>query len=140
MLKTSGISKDKVMENPDLVLDVLNFHDQYNKQLEQRVAKPMPGTFHNYFYSDIYLSISPSISYSLHSALSLFDILLLHTVAPRNQDPRNQGPRPQAPQQQRQQPQQHHNNHQPQPSNYDENSDSMPVADLPEDRPVNLRK
>lgn len=35
------------MENPDLVLDVLNFHDQYNKQLEQKIAKPMPGIVYN---------------------------------------------------------------------------------------------
>lgn len=45
MLQSSGITKDKVMENPDAVLDVLNFHEQYTKQTEQQVAKiPLPAT------------------------------------------------------------------------------------------------
>jgi len=41
LLKTSGIRKDEVLEKPEAVLDVLNFHDQYTKQKEQKVAKPM---------------------------------------------------------------------------------------------------
>jgi hypothetical protein len=42
LLKDSGISKDNVLQEPDAVLDVLNFHDQYTKQTEQKVAKPIP--------------------------------------------------------------------------------------------------
>lgn len=42
LLKTSGITKDDVMANPDLVLDVMNFNDQYQKQTAQHVAKPSP--------------------------------------------------------------------------------------------------
>ncbi|PRP81253.1 hypothetical protein PROFUN_02087 [Planoprotostelium fungivorum] len=41
LLTTSGIKKDQVMENPDAVLDALKFHDQYTKQNESNVAKPM---------------------------------------------------------------------------------------------------
>jgi len=41
LLKTSGITKDQVLDKPDAVLDVLNFHDQYTKQTEQKIAKPM---------------------------------------------------------------------------------------------------
>jgi len=40
LLTTSGISKPQVMENPDAVLEVLNFHTQYTKQNEANVAKP----------------------------------------------------------------------------------------------------
>jgi hypothetical protein len=41
LLKTSGIRKDEVLVQPDAVLDVLNFHDQYTKQAEQKIAKPV---------------------------------------------------------------------------------------------------
>lgn len=40
LLQTSGISKNEVIENSQAVLDVLNFQDQYSKQVEQKVAKP----------------------------------------------------------------------------------------------------
>jgi protein-serine/threonine kinase len=40
MLKTSGISKTDVINNSDVVLDVLNFNDQYQKQTEKGMAKP----------------------------------------------------------------------------------------------------
>ena len=40
LLQTSGISKNEVIENSQAVLDVLNFQDQYAKQVEQKVAKP----------------------------------------------------------------------------------------------------
>lgn len=33
------------MANPDLVLDVMNFNDQYQKQTAQHVAKPSPSKF-----------------------------------------------------------------------------------------------
>jgi len=41
LLKTSGITKDEVVANPDLVLNVMNFNDQYQKQ-KDHVAKPTP--------------------------------------------------------------------------------------------------
>jgi len=42
LLKTSGITKDEVVANPDLVLNVMNFNDQYQKQ-KDHVAKPNLG-------------------------------------------------------------------------------------------------
>jgi len=42
LLKTSGIRKTQVLNQPDAVLDVLNFHDQYTKQTAQHIAKPNP--------------------------------------------------------------------------------------------------
>jgi hypothetical protein len=41
LLKTSGITKEKVMEKPDEVLSALNFYSNYQSQLEQNVAKPI---------------------------------------------------------------------------------------------------
>lgn len=41
MLKSSGITKDEVVDKPEVVLDVLNFNDQFNKQ-QATVAKPLP--------------------------------------------------------------------------------------------------
>lgn len=39
-LKSSGITKAEVIDNSDLVLDVLSFNDQYQKQTEKGVQKP----------------------------------------------------------------------------------------------------
>lgn len=44
LLKTSGITKDQVLDKPEAVLDVLSFHDQYTKQQQQKVAKPAVQT------------------------------------------------------------------------------------------------
>lgn len=40
LLKTSGISKQEVMEQADVVLDVLSFNAQYQKQEQQKATKP----------------------------------------------------------------------------------------------------
>eukprot|EP01114_Cavostelium_apophysatum_P014911 TRINITY_DN3974_c0_g1_i1.p1 TRINITY_DN3974_c0_g1~~TRINITY_DN3974_c0_g1_i1.p1 ORF type:complete len:742 (+),score=193.88 TRINITY_DN3974_c0_g1_i1:216-2441(+) len=41
LLKTSGISKQDVMEQADVVLDVLNFNMQYQKQEQQKAKAPV---------------------------------------------------------------------------------------------------
>lgn len=46
MLKTSGITKDEVMDKPEIVLDLLNFNDKLQKN--QEAVKPVPPPQNSY--------------------------------------------------------------------------------------------